>query len=149
MSHFFAQNPFQSYLSNHKIFLTNFVHVLVQKLPFSNGFFSSNVHIRERSFWGATNWRAGTAIVHVGERCSFWGATNRMAVTAIVHFGEHCSFWGATNKSAVTAPQNEHMKKAFRKWQFSHPNREQNWSFQSVAPSRMIYIRLFVVPTPN
>ena len=83
----------------------------MQKLPFSNGFFSSNVHIRERSFWGATNWRAGTAIVHFGERCSFWGATNRMAVTAIVHFGEHCSFWGATNKSAVTAPQNEHMKK--------------------------------------
>ena len=81
-------------------------------------FFSSNVNIRERSFWGATNWRAGTqtAIVHFGERCSFWGATNRMAVTAIVHFGEHCSFWGATNKSAVTAPQNEHMKKAFRKW---------------------------------
>ena len=87
--------------------MTNFVHVLVQKLPFSNGFFSSNVHIRERSFWGATNWRAGTAIVHFGERCSFWGATNRMAVTAIVHFGEHCSFRGATNKSAVTAPLNE------------------------------------------
>ena len=99
----------------------------MQKLPLSNGFFSSNVHIRERSFWGATNWRAGTAIVHFGERCSFWGATNRMAVTAIVHFGEHCSIWGVTNKSAVTAPQNEHVKKAFRKWQFSQPKRQQNW----------------------
>ena len=76
----------------------------MQKLPFSNGFYSSNVHFRERSFWGATNWRAGTAIVHVGERCSFWGATNRMAVTAIVHLGEHCSFGGATNKSAVREP---------------------------------------------
>ena len=58
-------------------------------------------------FGGATNYRAGTAIVHLGERCSFRGATNRMAVTAIVHLGEHCSFRGATNKSAVTAPLNE------------------------------------------
>ena len=54
--------------------------------------------------------------VHFGER-SFWGATNRKAVTAIVHFGEHSSFWGATNKSAVTAPLNEHMIKAFKKLQ--------------------------------
>ena len=77
--------------------------------------------------WGATNRMAVTAIADLGERHGFRGATNRMAVTAIVHFGEHCSFWGATNKSAVTAPQNEHMKKAFRKWQFSHPKREHNW----------------------
>ena len=88
----------------------------MQKLPFSNGFYSSNVHFRERSFWGATNWRAGTAIVHVGERCSFWGATNRMAVTAIADLGERHRFRGAANKSAATAPLNEHMKKAFRKW---------------------------------
>ena len=91
---------------------------------------------------GSNQWRAGTAIVHFGERCSFWGATNRMAVTAIADLGERHGFRGAANKSAVTAPKNEHMKKAFRKWQFSHPNSEQNWSFQSVAPSRMIYIRL-------
>ena len=42
---------------------------------------------------GATNRRAGKAIVHLGERCPFWGATNMMAITASVHFGEHCSFW--------------------------------------------------------
>ena len=81
----------------------------VGKLTFSKGFFLY-VHLGERSFGGATNRRAGTAIVHFGERCSFWGATNRMAVTAIVHLGEHCSFRGATNKSVVTAPLNEHMK---------------------------------------
>ena len=57
----------------------------------------------------------------------FSKATNRRAGTAIVHLGEHCSFRGATNKSAVTAPLNEHMKIAFRKWQFSHPKCEHNW----------------------
>ena len=93
--------------------LANFVHVLFK------GFFQMFI-------LGATNRRAGKAIVHLGERCPFWGATNMMAITASVHFGEHCSFWEATNKSAVTTPQNEHMKKAFRKWQFSHKKREQN-----------------------
>ena len=89
----------------------------MRKLPFSKGFFS-NVHFGERSFLGATNRRAGIAVVHIGEHCSFWGATNRMAVTAIVDFGEHFSFWGVTDKSAVRAPRYEHVKKAFRKWQF-------------------------------
>ena len=42
--------------------------------------------------------------------------------------GERHGFRGAANKSAVTAPLNEHMKKAFRKWKFSHPKSEQNWS---------------------
>ena len=79
---------------------------------------------------------------HFGEQPIGGQEQQLFILGSAVHFGEHCSFWGATNKSAVTAPQNEHMKKAFRKWQFSHPNREQNWSFQSVAPSRMIYIRL-------
>ena len=69
-------------------------------------------------FGGATNYRAGTAIVHLGERCSFRGATNRRAVTAIVHLVEHSSFWGATNKSAVTAPLNEHMKKPLENGSF-------------------------------
>ena len=85
--------------------MANFVHILGLKIGIFKSFFSN---------------------VHFGERL-FWGATNRMAVRAIVHFGEHRLFWEVTNKSAVTAPQNEHMKKAFRKWQFSHPNREQNW----------------------
>ena len=85
--------------------MANFVHVLGPKTAIFERLFSN---------------------VHFGERL-FWGATNRMAVRAIVHFGEHRSFWEATNKSAVTAPQNEHMKKTFRKWQFSHPNCEQNW----------------------
>ena len=45
----------------------------------------------------------------------FGGATNRRAGTAIAHLGERCSFRG-TNRGAVTAPLNEDMKKAFRKW---------------------------------
>ena len=51
----------------------------------------------------------------MGER-SFGGATNRRAGTAIADLGERHGFRGAANKSAVTAPLNEHMKKAFRKW---------------------------------
>ena len=81
----------------------------------------------ERSFGGATNRRAGTAIADLGERHGFRGATNRMAVTAIADLGERHGFRGAANKSAVTAPLNEHMKKAFRKWQFSHLKHEHNW----------------------
>ena len=59
----------------------------------------------------------------MGER-SFGGATNRRAGTAIADLGERHGFRGAANKSAVTAPLNEHMKKAFRKWQISHTKRE-------------------------
>ena len=51
-----------------------------------------------------------------------------MVVTAIADIGERHGFRGAANKSAVIAPLNEHMKKAFRKWQFLHRKREQNWS---------------------
>ena len=94
------------------------------------------------AFRGAINRMAVTAIADIGERHGFRGATNRMAVTAIVHLGEHCSFRGATNKSAAIAPLNENMKKAFRKWQFSHPKCDQNWqkkSAQLVIPVRSTF----------
>ena len=88
---------------------------MVRKLPFSKGFFSY-VHLGGRSFGGATNRRAGTAIPDLGERHAFRGVTNKMAVAAIADLGERHGFRVAANKSAVTAPLNEHMKKAFRKW---------------------------------
>ena len=126
--------------------------IWVRKLPFSKGFFHMFI--------------LGSCY------CTLIGCSPKWTVLPKMNNCCYCHPIGRSPKWTIAvpalllvAPQNEHLKKAFIKWQFSHLKREQNWSkknlwldryvgkgfwaknqlnwsFQSIAPSRMIYTHL-------
>ena len=109
--------------------------------PISISFGCKNCHFL-KAFFICSFWGAVTALLLVAPQNeqllllpSYWSLPKMNSAPQTEKLLFLPSFWSLPK---ISAPQNEHVKKALRKWQFSDPKCEQNW------PNKFLWLDRYV-----